>query len=126
MALFLKILWDYRKAALYTLLAITLCVMAWRVAEWRQAFKELDSVKAQLVNERACAVNSECHKRAATLAEQARQEAALKAQDALEAAEKAEAKARADAAAWRKRYEAALRDDPDCADWARRPIQCPL
>ncbi len=126
MALFLKILWDYRKAALYTLLAITLCVMAWRVAEWRQAFKELDSVKAQLVNERACAVDSECHKRAATLAEQARQESEARAQDALQAAQEAEAKARANAAEWRRKYQAALNTDPECAAWSSQPISCPL
>lgn len=126
MALFLKILWDYRKAALYTLLAITLCVMAWRVAEWRQAFKELDSVKAQLAAETACAVDSECHKRAATFAEQARLEAEARAQDALQVAQEREAKARADAQAWRRRYEAALRDDPDCADWAAQAVKCPI
>ena len=126
MALFLKLLWDYRKVVLWVVLLVTLALLAWRVSVWHKSHQELGRVKEQLAAELSCDLSSECHKRAATLAEQARQEAALKAQDALQAAERAEAKARAEASAWRKRYEAALRDDPDCADWASHKIACPL
>ena len=96
------------------------------LGQWKAAYDRLPEVEAALAAEIACAVDTECHKRAATLAEQARQEAALKAQDALQAAEKAEAAARANAAAWRKRYEAALANDPGCQEWASRPIACPV
>lgn len=126
MALILKMLWDYRKVLAIVAVVITVAVMCQRVYTWHDSHKRLPEVEAQLAAETACTIDSECHKRAAILAEQARLEAEARAQDALQAAEKAEAKARADAAAWRKRYEAALRDDPDCADWSRRPIQCPL
>lgn len=126
MALILKMLWDYRKVLAIVAVVITVAVMCQRVYTWHDAYTRIGIVEARLASEIACAVDSECHKRAAALAEQARQEAAVAAQAALEAAEKAEAKARADAAAWRKRYEAALRDDPDCADWATHKIACPI
>lgn len=126
MALILKMLWDFRKVLAIVAVVITVAVMCQRVYTWHRSHETLKIVQQELLDERACTIESECHKRAAALAEQARQEAALKAQEALEAAEKAEAKARADAAAWRKRYEAALRDDPDCADWATHKIACPL
>lgn len=126
MALFLKMLWDNRKALLYILLAIALSAALWRVSVWRDAYTRIGIVEARLAAETACAVDSKCHKRAATLAEQARQEAALAAQEALQAAQEAEAKARANAAEWKRRYQAALRDDPGCADWANAPIRCPL
>lgn len=126
MALILKLLWDYRKVLLYVVLALAVAVMCQRVYTWHGSHETLKIVQQELLDERACTLESECHKRAAALAEQARQEAALKAQNALEAAEKAEAKARADAQAWRRRYEAALRDDPDCADWAAQAVKCPI
>lgn len=126
MALFLKLLWDYRKALLYILLAIALSAALWRVSVWHKGYQRLGEVEAQLAAETACAVDSECHKRAATLAEAARLEAEERAQSALQAAQEAEAKARANAAEWKRRYHAALRDDPDCADWAAGAIKCPL
>jgi hypothetical protein len=63
MALFLKILWDYRKVAIWTLIVAVVALTGWRVSEWLRAYKELDFVKAQLVNERACGEGSECDKR---------------------------------------------------------------
>lgn len=63
MALFLKMLWDYRKVALYILLGITLCVMAWRVNVWHDAYKRLQATEAALELERACGDGSECQKR---------------------------------------------------------------
>lgn len=126
MALFLKLLWDYRKAIAIVAVVITVALFAMRVLAWKASHERLPVVEAQLASETACAVDSECHKRAAALAEQARQEAALKAQEALQAAERAEAKARADAAAWRKRYEAALKNEPECKAWSEQPISCPL
>lgn len=107
-------------------LVAVVALMGWRVSVWREAYATLPIAQAELAAERACALNTECHKRAATLAEQARQEAALKAQDALQAAEKAEAAARASAQAWRKRYEAALVSDPGCQEWAAQVVRCPF
>ena len=107
-------------------LVAVVALMGWRVSVWREAYATLPIAQAELAAERACALNTECHKRAATLAEQARLEAEARAQDALQAAEQAEAKARASAQAWRKRYEGALANDPGCAEWASRPVACPI
>lgn len=121
-----KLLWAYRKVALYVLLVIAALVAVQRVYAWHGAYVRLDEVQARLDAEIDCTVDSTCHKRAAELAEQARLEAEAQAQDALRAAQMAEDKARAEAAAWRRRYDAAKRDDPACAEWSSRPIACPV
>jgi hypothetical protein len=98
----------------------------WRVSEWRKSHIALPEVRATLAAEIACEPLTACQGRAEALAELAREEAAIAAQAALGKAQEAEAKARADASAWRAKYRQAIATDPDCAAWASRPIECPL
>ena len=97
-----------------------------RIGAWRSAYHELDAVVAELEQERSCAAASACARRAEEAAEQARAEAEQRALEAAESLRAAEEKARADAAAWRAKYRAALASDPDCAAWAAGEIKCPL
>lgn len=114
----------------YGVLAAALIAGTWfavhRLGEWKAAYAELPVVQEALKQERLCAPSTACQKRAEALAEQARLEAEKRATDALEAVRKAEEKARADAAAWRRKYQAALASDPECAKWSSQPISCPL
>ncbi len=103
-----------------------IALMGWRVTAWREAYKALPEVEAQLAAERACEVGSACEKRAATLALEAAQEAAEKAAGAVQGALAREEAAQREASEWRRKYRAAVQDDPDCAAWASAPIRCPL
>lgn len=67
MALFLKLLWDNRKVALYTLLAVALGAALWRVNVWRASHERLQDTEDALRLERACGEGSECQKRQAAL-----------------------------------------------------------
>ena len=58
MIYWLKVLWDYRKVALYALLAITLLVMAWRVSVWHDSHKRLQATEDALELERSCGPSS--------------------------------------------------------------------
>ena len=98
----------------------------WRIGEWRKSHLALPEVRATLAAEVACEPLTACQSRAEALARQAREEAAIAAQAALGKAQEAEAKARADASAWRRRYEAALRNEPECKAWSEQRISCPL
>lgn len=103
-----------------------LALAGFRVSTWHESHKALPAVEAQLKAEIACEPATACQERAAALAELARQEAAIAAQAALGKAQEAEAKSRADASAWRRRYEAALRNEPECKAWSEQRISCPL
>jgi hypothetical protein len=98
----------------------------WRVQTWHESHKALPAVEARLQAEIDCEPATACHQRAEEQARLARVEAENAAQAALGKAQAAEAKARADAAAWRRRYDAALQNEPECADWAAASIRCPL
>lgn len=98
----------------------------WRIQSWREAYQRLPNVEARLQAEIDCEPATACQERAAALAELARQEAAIAAQAALGKAQEAEAKARADASAWRRRYEAALQNEPECREWSEMEIRCPI
>lgn len=122
---------DFLKAVPWRLiLAATLvavvAVAGWRVTTWRQGWLEAGTLREQLAAEVACEPSTACQRRAQALADQARAEAEAAALAALERLQAAEAAARADAAAWRRRYQAALATDPTCAAWAAAPIGCPL
>ena len=97
-----------------------------RVATWHDSHERLPAVVAELEQERTCAPASACARRAEDAAEQARAEAETRALEAAEGLRQAEGRARANAAAWRAKYRAALADDPDCAQWAAGAIKCPL
>jgi hypothetical protein len=105
---------------------VALVFAGWRVQTWHESHKALPVVEAKLKAEVACEPATACQERAVALAEQARAEAAIAAQAALGKAQEAEAKARADASAWRRRYEAALRNEPECKAWSEQRISCPL
>jgi hypothetical protein len=98
----------------------------WRVSEWRKSHIALPEVRATLAAEIACEPLTACQGRAEALAELAREEAAIAAQAALGKAQEAEAKARADASAWRAKYRAAIQTDPGCREWSEQPIRCPV
>ena len=116
---------PWRLVAVAVVMA-ALAFAGWRVTTWREAFVRLPDVQAKLDAEVACEPATACQERAAALAELAREEAAIAAQAALQTAQEREAKARADAAAWRAKYRAAVQEDPVCADWSRQPVRCPL
>ena len=107
-------------------LVVALVFGLWRISEWRKSHLALPEVRATLAAEIACEPLTACQGRAEALAEQARQEAAIAAQAALGKAQEAEAKARADASAWRAKYRAAIATDPGCAAWASAQIRCPI
>jgi len=107
-------------------LVAAVALAGWRVSAWHRGYQEADALREQLAAEVACEPASTCARRTEALAAQARREAEERAQGALEVAQQAEAQARADAAAWRKRYEAARVNDPDCAAWTRQAIACPI
>lgn len=98
----------------------------WRVTAWRTAYHEIDDVRATLAAEVACEPLTACQRRAEAWAAQAKLDAEKAAQAALGKAQEAEAKAKADAAAWRAKYRAAIQEDPVCADWSQQPVRCPL
>lgn len=101
--------------------------VAWeRVGAWHESHQKLPAVQAELEQERTCASASACARRAEEAAEQARAEAETRALEAAEGLRRAEEKARADAAAWRRKYQGAIASDPNCAAWASEAIACPL
>lgn len=110
----------------YGVAVAAVLALGWRVHAWREAYKALPGVEAELAAERACEPASACEKRLATLALEAEQRAAAAAAEATRAASEREEKARADAAAWRARYRAAVQENPECADWSSQLVRCPL
>ena len=118
--------WKYRKAILYTALLVTLALLAWRVLVWKDSHERLPLVEKELAAERLCEPSSKCAERAAASAREAEERAAQAASDALAAASKREEQAQRDAAEWRRRYLQAQKDDPDCFEWSKATIRCPL
>ena len=107
-------------------LVAVIAFAGWRVQSWRADARLLAACDARLETELACDAGTVCQSRAEALAEQARQEAEIAAQAALGKAQAAEEAARRDAAAWRRKYQAELASNPDCAAWAAGEIKCPL
>lgn len=101
-------------------------LVGWRVHSWRADAQQLATCRQNLDAETTCAAGSACASRAATVALEAAKAAQEAADDAVQAALEAERKARADAAAWRAKYQAALRTDPECKSWSDQPVRCPL
>jgi Skp family chaperone for outer membrane proteins len=98
----------------------------WRVNAWHESHVRLKATQAELKAERACEPATACQRRAEAWAAQAKLDAEKAAQAALGKAQEAEAKAKADAAAWRAKYRAALTTDPGCKAWSESPVACPL
>ena len=107
-------------------LAAVVGVLWQRVTAWHESHQLLPTVQAELKQERTCAPDSACARRAEEAAEQARAEAETRALEAAEALRRAEEKARADAAAWRAKYRQAVQSNPECKAWSEQPISCPL
>jgi biopolymer transport protein ExbB/TolQ len=126
MAPILLTLWQWRKAILYIVAALIVAWVGWRTYAYGQVKEELATVKAELSAERACEADSACAKRAATLALEAAQDAAIKAAGAIQGALAREEAAQREASEWRRRYRSAVESDPDCAAWAAGAVKCPL
>jgi hypothetical protein len=126
MAPILVTLWQWRRAILWLSIVAAIALMGWRVTAWREAYKALPEVEAQLAAERACEVGSACEKRAATLALEAAQEAAEKAAGAVQGALAREEAAQREASEWRRKFRQAQQENPECADWSRQRVACPL
>lgn len=110
----------------WIVLAAVVGVLWQRVVTWHDSHERLPAVVAELEQERTCASGSACARRAEEAAEQARAEAETRALDAAETLRRAEEKARTDAAAWRRKYQGAIANDPGCAAWETEAIACPL
>ena len=126
MASILITLWQWRKALLYTALAVVIVWIGWRTVQYGAVKEDLAQAQKELAAERACEAGSACEKRAATLALEAAQEAAEKAAGAVQGALAREEAAQRDAAEWRRKYRQAQQENPECADWSRQSVACPL
>jgi hypothetical protein len=126
MAPILVTLWQWRKAILYIVAALIVAWVGWRTYAYGQVKEELATVKAELSAERACEADSACAKRAATLALEAAQEAAEKAAGAVQGALAREEAAQREASEWRRKFRQAQQENPECADWSRQRVACPL
>ena len=119
-------LWQWRKAILYTAVAVVMVWIGWRTVQYGAVKDELVQVKAALAAERNCEAGSACEKRAAALALEAAQEAAVKSAEAIQGALAREEAAQREASEWRRKFRAAQQESPECADWSRQPVRCPL
>lgn len=126
MAPYLFALWQWRKVIVAGAVIICIYIIGVRATVWHDAYERLPAIEAQLASETRCDPSSACAERAATLALEAAQEAAVKAAEAVQGALAREEAAQAAAAEWRRKYRAALQENPECADWSSQPVRCPL
>ena len=126
MAPILFAIWQWRKAIVAGAVIICISLIGWRATVWHDSYERLPAIEAQLESETRCEPSSACAERAATLALEAAQEAAVRAAEAVQGAMQREEAAQAAAAEWRRKYRSAVQDDPDCREWSEQPIRCPL
>jgi len=122
----LMMLWQYRRIALYVVVAALVAYLGWRSWAYGAVKDELETVHATLAAELACEAGSECERRTIAAAREAEEKAAQAASDALAGAMAREEAAQREASEWRRKFRAAQQENPECADWSRQPVRCPL
>jgi biopolymer transport protein ExbB/TolQ len=126
MAPILVTLWQWRRAILYGAAVAVVAWIGWRTVQYGAVKEELATVTAELAAERSCEAGSACEKRAAALALEAAQDAAVKSAEAIQGALAREEAAQREASEWRRKFRAAQQENPACADWSRQSVACPL
>ena len=126
MAPIIVTLWQWRKAILWLSIVAAVALAGWRVTAWWEAYQALPAVEKELAAELSCEAGSACERRTLAAAREAEERAAEKASGALAGAVAREEQAQRDAAEWRRKYRAAVQDDPDCAAWSAGAVKCPL